>query len=123
MELITDFAFEAAHRLPHVPPEHPCARVHGHSYQVRIAVDGPVDERTGWVMDFYEIASAFEPLRVRLDHRLLNEIPGLENPTSERLARWIWDALRPTLHILSSVEVRETRNMGCIYRGERTGID
>ncbi len=118
MEIFAEFAFEAAHRLPCVPPTHPCYRLHGHSYFVRVAMSGAVNAQTGWVRDFYDITAAFEPLRIQLDHHLLNEIPGLDNPTSEHLARWIWRALSPSLTSLSSVEVRETRSMGCIYRGE-----
>jgi 6-pyruvoyltetrahydropterin/6-carboxytetrahydropterin synthase len=119
MELFAEFSFEAAHRLPCVPETHPCARMHGHSYQVRISVSGAVAERTGWVMDFYDISTAFEPLRTQLDHHVLNEVPGLENPTSEHLARWLWQELSPTLPSLKAIEVRETRNTGCIYRGDK----
>jgi 6-pyruvoyltetrahydropterin/6-carboxytetrahydropterin synthase len=119
MELFAEFAFEAAHQLPLVPPEHPCARMHGHSYQVKLSLVGPVDPTLGWVMDFATITAAFEPLRACLDHHVLNEVPGLENPTSETLARWLWDRLLGPLPLLSSVEVRETRTMGCIYRGAR----
>ena len=118
MRLYKDFSFEAAHRLPNVPAGHKCARLHGHSFLVRVTVDGPVGERTGWVMDFADLKVAFAPLHDRLDHRYLNEIVGLENPTSEVLARWIWRELRPTLPALTEIEVRETCTTGCIYRGE-----
>jgi len=118
MRLYKDFSFEAAHRLPNVPAGHKCARLHGHSFLVRVTVDGPVGERTGWVMDFADLKVAFAPLHDRLDHRYLNEIAGLENPTSEVLARWIWRELRPTLPALTEIEVRETCTTGCIYRGE-----
>jgi 6-pyruvoyltetrahydropterin/6-carboxytetrahydropterin synthase len=118
MRLYKDFSFEAAHRLPNVAVDHKCARLHGHSFQVRVSVDGPVGERTGWVMDFAELKAAFRPVYDQLDHRYLNEIAGLENPTSEHLARWIWRQLRPTLAGLCEVEVRETCTTGCIYRGE-----
>jgi len=118
MRLYKDFSFEAAHRLPNVPEGHKCARLHGHSFQVRVTIEGPVGERTGWVMDFADLKSAFGPVHDRLDHRYLNEIPGLENPTSEILARWIWRALRPTLVGLAEIEVRETCTTGCIYRGQ-----
>jgi len=117
MDIFTDFSFEAAHRLPNVPEGHKCARLHGHSFRVRVTVSGPVDPRMGWVIDFADIKQAFAPLREALDHRYLNEIGGLENPTSEVLARWIWDRLHPSLPILSAVEVRETCTSGCIYRG------
>ena len=118
MRLYKDFSFEAAHRLPNVPADHKCARLHGHSFQVRVSVDGPVGERTGWVMDFAEMKAAFRPVYEQLDHRYLNEIAGLENPTSENLARWIWRQLGPILGGLTEVEVRETCTTGCIYRGE-----
>jgi 6-pyruvoyltetrahydropterin/6-carboxytetrahydropterin synthase len=118
VRLYKDFSFEAAHRLPNVPEDHKCARLHGHSFLVRVSVDGPVGEQTGWVMDFADLKAAFRPLHDRLDHRYLNEIAGLENPTSEVLAQWIWRELRPTLAGLAEIEVRETCTSGCIYRGE-----
>jgi 6-pyruvoyltetrahydropterin/6-carboxytetrahydropterin synthase len=121
VRLYKDFSFEAAHRLPNVPEAHKCARLHGHSFLVRVSVDGPVGERTGWVMDFADLKAAFRPLHDRLDHRYLNEIAGLENPTSEVLAQWIWRELRPTLPGLAEIEVRETCTSGCIYRGEGDG--
>ena len=112
MRLYKDFSFEAAHRLPNVPTGHKCARLHGHSFQVRVSVDGPVGDRTGWVMDFAELKEAFRPVHDQLDHRYLNEIAGLENPTSENVARWIWRQLRPSLPGLAEVEVRETCTTG-----------
>lgn len=116
MEIFREFTFEAAHRLPHVPEGHKCARLHGHSYRVEIRVAGPVDEAAGWVMDFGEIKAAWAPLDDDLDHRYLNEVPGLGNPTSENLARWIWGRLADSLP-LSAVTVRETCTSGCTYRG------
>lgn len=118
MEIFKEFSFEAAHRLPNVPEGHKCARLHGHSFHVRVTVRGPVHARTGWVMDFADLTAAFRPLQDRLDHRYLNEVPGLENPTSEVLARWIWGELRTPLPGLAAVEVRETCTSGCTYRGE-----
>ena len=118
MRLFKEFTFEAAHRLPHVPEGHKCARLHGHSFVVRISVDGEVGEQSGWVMDFGDIKTAFKPLYDRLDHYYLNEIPGLENPTSENLARWIWRELSPSLPQLSAVEIREACTSGCIYLGD-----
>ena len=117
MELFCEVRFEAAHRLPNVPPGHKCARLHGHSYRVEVHVDGPVDEAAGWVIDFADIQSAFAPLRAQLDHYYLNEIDGLENPTSENLAQWIWQRLKPTLPLLSEVVIRETCTSGCRYTG------
>jgi 6-pyruvoyltetrahydropterin/6-carboxytetrahydropterin synthase len=117
MEIFREFTFEAAHRLPNVPAGHKCARLHGHSYHVQVDVRGEVDAEAGWVMDFGDIKDAFQPLRDQLDHYYLNEVSGLENPTSEVLARWVWDRLIDRLP-LSAVTVRETCTSGCVYRGE-----
>ena len=118
MKIFKEFRFEAAHRLPNVPADHKCARLHGHSFLVKIEVQGPVGEDSGWVMDFSQIAGAFDPILSRLDHYYLNEIPGLENPTSEVLARWIWNELKPDLPELSSIVIRETCTSGCEYTGD-----
>ncbi|MFD9055227.1 6-carboxytetrahydropterin synthase QueD [Streptomyces albidoflavus] len=118
MEIFREFTFEAAHRLPNVPEDHKCARLHGHSYKVIVHVEAPVDPASGWVMDFGDLKKAFKPLEAQLDHYYLNDIEGLENPTSEVLARWIWERLKPTLPDLSALTVRETCTSGCTYRGE-----
>ena len=117
MELFRVFQIEAAHRLPHVPEGHKCARVHGHSFRIEVHVTGPVDARLGWVMDFADIKAAFEPLFEQLDHRYLNDVPGLDNPTSENLARWIWRELQPNLPGLARVVVHETCTSGASYDG------
>lgn len=118
MKIFKEFSFEAAHRLPRVPRDHKCARLHGHSFQVRITVEGPVGDQSGWVMDFADISAAFKPVWAQLDHYYLNEIDGLENPTSENLARWIWQRLEPALPQLAEIEIRETCTSGCRYRGD-----
>ena len=118
MEIWKEFGFEAAHRLPNVPDGHKCKRLHGHSYRVRLVVEGELDPTLGWVIDFADIAAAFEPIRRQLDHYYLNEIEGLENPTSEVLARWIWKRVVPALPMLSRVEVAETCTSACVYRGD-----
>ena len=118
MELYKEFSFEAAHRLPHVPAGHKCGRLHGHSFRVTLYVEGPVDALTGWVIDYAEIKNAFAPTLERLDHHYLNEIDGLENPTSEIIARWIWEEVQPRLQLLSKVVVCETCTSGCVYTGE-----
>jgi 6-pyruvoyltetrahydropterin/6-carboxytetrahydropterin synthase len=117
MDLFKSFRFEAAHRLPNVPPGHKCARLHGHSFRVELHVEGPLDPHTGWVMDFAELKRAFQPVYERLDHHYLNDIPGLENPTSERLAEWIWRELKPALPQLAEIVLHETCTAGCRYRG------
>ena len=118
MEIFKQFTLEAAHRLPNVPAGHKCARLHGHSFRVEIRVSGEPAEDTGWVMDFSEIKAAFAPIHEQLDHHYLNDIAGLENPTSERLAIWIWERLQPALPLLSEVVVHETCTSGCRYRGD-----
>jgi len=118
MDVFRVFQIEAAHKLPHVPAGHKCARIHGHSFRIEIHVSGFVGEHSGWVMDFADLRIAFQPLFERLDHRYLNDIEGLENPTSEILAKWIWQRLKSGLPELSKVVVQETCNAGCIYRGD-----
>lgn len=117
MEIFKEFSFEAAHRLPNVPADHKCARLHGHSFQVRVTVAGDIDPALGWVMDFAEVKAACRDVHDALDHRYLNDIDGLENPTSEVIAVWIWQQLRHRLP-LAAVEVRETCTTGCVYRGD-----
>ncbi len=118
MEIFKEFTIEAAHRLPHVPPGHKCARLHGHSFRITLYARGLVDPATGWVMDFADLKRAFQPLYDQLDHNYLNEIEGLANPTSEHLARWVWRRLRPALPELCRVVVHETCTSGCVYQGE-----
>lgn len=118
IELVKDFRFEAAHFLPNVPSGHKCRRMHGHSFRGELAVRGPIDPRTGWVMDFADLRQILEPVVGRLDHYVLNEIPGLENPTSEMLAVWIWKELKPSLPVLYRVTIEETCTSRCHYFGE-----
>ena len=118
MEIFKEFTIEAAHRLPHVPADHKCGRLHGHTFRISVHVRGPVDSRLGWVVDFADIKAAFKPVEEQIDHRYLNEVPGLENPTSENLARWVWQQLRENLPRLSKIVVRETCTTGCVYEGE-----
>jgi 6-pyruvoyltetrahydropterin/6-carboxytetrahydropterin synthase len=123
MEIFRAFTIEAAHRLPNVPPGHKCARLHGHSFRIELRVGGPIDPASGWVMDFADLKSAFAPVFEQLDHRYLNEVPGLENPTSENLARWIWQAMTERVPHLTEVVIHETCTSGCRYRGEDAARD
>lgn len=116
VEIYKEFTFEAAHLLPCTPPGHRCSRLHGHSFSVRIYIEGTPQPETGWILDYGEIKTRFAPVLEKLDHHYLNEISGLENPTSENLAQWIWEELKPTLAILSKIEVKETCTVGCIYQ-------
>ena len=118
MEIFKEFTLESAHTLPNVPDGHKCRRLHGHSFRIEIHVQGIPDSGSGWIMDFGDIKTAFQPIHDQLDHRYLNEVEGLSNPTSEHLARWIWERLKPSLPGLSQVVVRETCTTGCAYRGE-----
>lgn len=118
-ELVRTYRVDAAHRLPHLPPDHKCSRMHGHGYLVEVRVRGPVGAGTGWVMDFAAIDGAAEPVMASLDHRCLNEVEGLANPTAELLAGWIWDRLAGALPGLCEVSVAETPHSRAVYRGER----
>jgi len=117
VRLVREFSFEAAHRLPNVPSGHKCGRVHGHSFKVEVVCEGPVDRETGWLIDFAEIKRVATPLIDRLDHYYLNEIEGLQNPTAENIARWLWLRLKPALPVLAQLNVAETCTGRCEYRG------
>ena len=117
MHIYKVFTVEAAHRLPNVPEGHKCARLHGHSFRIELHVTGEPGEHTGWIMDFADLKAAFRPLYEQLDPNYLNDIEGLDNPTSERLAMWIWDRLKPVVPELDEVVVHETCSAGCRYRG------
>jgi 6-pyruvoyltetrahydropterin/6-carboxytetrahydropterin synthase len=118
MNIYNVFLIEAARLLPNVPQGHKCGRLHGHSFRVEIHVSGSVEEHSGWVMDFACIKDAFQPFFDQLDHHYLNDVEGLSNPTSENLARWIWERLHPVLPMISRVVVNETCTSGCVYEGE-----
>lgn len=117
MKITQAFTFEAAHHLPHVPPTHRCFRLHGHSYRVELVLDGAVDPATGFVVDFFDVETAFAPLLQRLDHHCLNDVEGLENPTAEHIAIWIWTRTRPVLPQLAIVRVFETPSSFAEYDG------
>jgi 6-pyruvoyltetrahydropterin/6-carboxytetrahydropterin synthase len=119
VELAREYGFEAAHRLPRVPESHKCARLHGHSFRVEIRVAGEVDADAGWLIDFGDISAVVEPLlKQELDHRTLNDVPGLENPTSEILCGWLWGRGGARVPGLSAVTVHETCTARCTYRGQ-----
>jgi 6-pyruvoyltetrahydropterin/6-carboxytetrahydropterin synthase len=117
VRLVHEFRFEAAHRLPRVPAGHKCARLHGHSFRVELAIEGPVNPETGWFMDFGDLYRIWEPIHETLDHHYLNEVPGLEKPTSEVDSRYIWLKLRPKLPALRRVTLFETCESRCEYEG------
>jgi 6-pyruvoyltetrahydropterin/6-carboxytetrahydropterin synthase len=119
MRLAKSFGFEAAHWLPTFPEGHKCRRMHGHSFRVEVVVAGEVEPAKGYLVDYGDIKRAIKPIEERLDHRVLNEIEGLENPTSEMLAHWIWERLAPVLPDLAEVIVHETCTSRCEYAGPR----
>ena len=116
-ELRKTFTFEAAHSLPHVPVGHKCARLHGHSFSAEIVVRGGLHPKLQWVCDYADIKAACQPIFDELDHNHLNEIAGLENPTSEVLCLWLWSKLALQLSGLYSITVSETCNSACTYYG------
>ncbi len=116
-EIIQEFKFEAGHFLPAVPQGHACRRVHGHSYTVEVHVMGPIDPVTGWVLDFHDLEAAVQPVIDQLDHRMLNDIPGLPNPTAECIGAWIWQRVQPVLPGLTTIVVWETSSARAVIRG------
>ncbi len=113
--LSRDYRFEAAHFLPRVPAGHQCRRMHGHSYAVQVTIEGAPSAEQGWIMDFAAMDEVVEPVIRRLDHQVLNEVPGLDNPTAELLAAWIWRELEGRLP-LAEVQVAETESARCTLR-------
>jgi 6-pyruvoyltetrahydropterin/6-carboxytetrahydropterin synthase len=118
MEIFRIYHVHCARRLSALPEAHPCSRLHGHSFRIEVHVSGPVDATLGWVLDFAGIDTAWQPIHAALDHRYLNDIAGLENPTSERLAIWLWDKLKSVLTGLSKIIVMESHDSGCVYSGK-----
>ena len=118
MDVCKTFSIESARSLPHLPEDHPCRNIHGHSFKITLTVSGTVDRHTGFVMDFADMDIVFDPIREQIDHAYLNEIDGLENPSSENLCKWIWRKLITSLPGLSKIEIRETDNTCCTYKGD-----
>lgn len=114
------FTIESARSLPNLSDNHPCSRVHGHSFKIIISLEGSINTKTGFVFDFSDIEKAFNPIKNKLDHVYLNDIDGLENPSSENLCIWIWEKLKVRLPELFKIEIKETSSTGCIYKGEVT---
>lgn len=117
IEINKEFTFEAAHKLPNVAKDHKCGRLHGHSYKIKLHLKGEIDVTSGWFIDFSELTKIFKPTLDMLDHRYLNDISGLENPTAEILAMWLWKKIKDDLPHLSAIEIMETCTSGVLYRG------
>jgi 6-pyruvoyltetrahydropterin/6-carboxytetrahydropterin synthase len=118
MEIYKEFSFDSAHFLPNVPDGHKCKNMHGHTYRLRVFIKGEIDPHLGWIMDFKELKDALAPVIEQLDHKLINGINGLENPTAENITVWIWKQIQPLLPLLSKIELYETPTTGVIYSGE-----
>ncbi|MCR8558141.1 6-carboxytetrahydropterin synthase QueD [Mucilaginibacter sp. BJC16-A38] len=118
MDIYKQFTFDAAHFLPNVPEGHKCRAMHGHTYYLTVFISGPVLEEAGWVIDFGDVKAICKPVLDRLDHSLLNDIPGLENPTAENVARWLWLHFKHAMPGLKKIELKETPTSGVIYEGD-----
>ena len=117
MIIYKQFTFDSAHYLPNVPEGHRCGNMHGHTYKLTVYLEGELDKDKGWLIDFGDLKKKIDPLIRMIDHKLLNEIPGLENPTSEILAAWLWNRIKPQLPLLKRIELNETPTSGVIYEG------
>ena len=118
MIIFKQFTFDSAHFLPNVPDGHKCKNIHGHTYKLTVFFEAPLDDNLGWVSDFAEIKSIIKPIIEIVDHKLINDIDGLKNPTCEILAIWFWDNIKPLLPALSKIELHETPTSGAIYKGK-----
>ena len=118
MEIFKQFTFDSAHFLPNVPAGHKCREIHGHTYRLVVYIEGDLDKHLGWVMDFAELKRVIDPVVKSIDHKLLNNIEGLENPTCERIAVWIWDQIKPGIPLLTRLELHETPTSGAVYCGK-----
>jgi 6-pyruvoyltetrahydropterin/6-carboxytetrahydropterin synthase len=118
MEIYKEFSFDSAHFLPNVPVGHKCREMHGHTYRLKVFIKGGLDPNLGWIMDFKDLKDALIPVIDQLDHKLINNIGGLENPTAENITVWIWQQIKPSLPLLSRIELYETPTTGVIYAGE-----
>ncbi len=117
MEIYKEFAFDSAHFLPLIPEGHKCRNIHGHTYRLRVYVKGEPDKHLGWIIDFKELKDLVTPIIDKLDHKLLNDVSGLENPTAENITAWLWEQIKPVLPSLSRIELKETPTTGVIYNG------
>ena len=118
MEIFKQFSFDSAHYLPNVPPDHKCKEIHGHTYRLLVYLEGEIEAHLGWVIDFNEVKRVIDPIIKRIDHHLLNDIQGLENPTCEKIAIWLWNEIKPGLPMLTRIELHETPTSGAVYQGK-----
>ncbi len=117
MLIFKSFTFDSAHFLPNVPDGHKCKRMHGHTYRLTVYIEGDLNPNLGWVVDFADLKRIVKPIIDSVDHQVLNDIEGLDNPTCEKMAVWLWDQIKPKIPKLSKVELWETLTSGAIYEG------
>lgn len=118
MEIFKAFTFDAAHKLPKLPETHKCRNLHGHTFRVEIYMNNELDSQYDWVIDFGDVKRMVNPIIAELDHKYLNDVEGLENPTSENISKWLWGRIKPSLPILTKIVVQESPDSGAVYRGE-----
>lgn len=117
MIIYKQFSFDSAHFLPAVPKGHKCGNMHGHTYSLTVFIEGMPEQKSGWIIDYGDLKKVIKPIIDQLDHHLLNEILGLENPTSENLSIWLWNKIKPLLPNLIKIELKETPSSGVTYEG------
>jgi len=117
MIIYKQFSFDSAHFLPAVPEGHKCGNMHGHTYMLTVFIEGHPNENSGWIIDYGDLKKSIQPIIEKLDHHLLNEIPGLKNPTSENLSIWLWNNIKPLVPGLKRIELKETPTSGVIFEG------
>lgn len=118
MKIFKKFTFDSAHFLPNVPEGHKCKEIHGHTYKLTVFLEGELEKDLNWVSDFAEVKRVIKPVIDRIDHKLLNNIEGLENPTCEQIAIWLWDKIKGDMPLMSRIELHETPTSGAIYEGK-----
>jgi len=117
MIIFKEFTFDSAHSLPNVPEGHKCKAIHGHTYRLKVIIEGDLDPHLGWVMDFSDLKNVVKPVIDQIDHKYMNELKGLENPTCEAIAIWLWNKIKPSLPLLKEIELHETPTSGTVYSG------
>lgn len=116
-EMKVQYRIESARHLPQLPESHPCRRLHGHSFVITLTLFGPWKPNMGWMYDYHELDQIVKPILTVLDHNVLNNIPGLSNPTSEMIAVYLYENIKPVLSELQKVTVAETPTTECTYSG------
>jgi len=118
MQIFKQFTFDSAHFLPYVPDGHKCKEIHGHTYYMTVYIEGNLDKKLDWIMDFTEIKGVIKPIIESIDHKLLNNLSGLENPTCEVLVMWLWNKIKPKIPLLTKIILNETPTSGTVYEGK-----